>query len=135
MLYLHYFIVSGCKELDTSLGTITYDLDHKCNGVDYCTKTRANYKCFRGTILHGPNERVCLNDGTWSGDTKCELVGCSYLNTTPHGRILYRDSDEMRSIAAVYECEEGYSLIGNKTRICLPNEQWSGSAPMCMKCM
>ena len=32
---------------------------------------------------------------------------------------------------AVYECNDGYRIIGNRTRICQQNGTWSGNPPIC----
>ena len=32
---------------------------------------------------------------------------------------------------AAYSCEEGYTLVGDDTRKCQRNGQWTGSAPIC----
>ena len=33
---------------------------------------------------------------------------------------------------AVYSCDEGYELVGEQTRTCMSNSQWSGAAPTCL---
>ena len=32
---------------------------------------------------------------------------------------------------AAYSCEKGYTLVGDDTRKCQRNGQWTGSAPIC----
>ena len=32
---------------------------------------------------------------------------------------------------AIYTCDTGYKLIGENTRICQPNGNWTGSVPTC----
>ena len=32
---------------------------------------------------------------------------------------------------AEYSCNEGYVLVGDQTRTCMSNSQWSGAAPTC----
>ena len=32
---------------------------------------------------------------------------------------------------ALYDCDEGYKLVGNVMRICLLNFTWSGKDPVC----
>ena len=32
---------------------------------------------------------------------------------------------------AVYECNDGHRIIGNRTRICQQNGTWSGNRPIC----
>ena len=32
---------------------------------------------------------------------------------------------------AVYSCEDGYELVGDQTRTCMSNSQWSGQTLSC----
>lgn len=32
---------------------------------------------------------------------------------------------------AMYICDPGYELVGEETRVCLPNGSWSGEEPAC----
>ena len=34
---------------------------------------------------------------------------------------------------ALYECDEGFKLVGNKQRNCQANELWSGKVPVCTR--
>lgn len=33
---------------------------------------------------------------------------------------------------ATYFCNEGFVLVGNKTRVCQANSEWSGEEPICV---
>ena len=32
---------------------------------------------------------------------------------------------------ADYSCDEGFELVGERTRVCMNDSQWSGEAPEC----
>ena len=34
---------------------------------------------------------------------------------------------------ATYECDAGFELVGDETRDCQSNSQWSGEAPICRR--
>ena len=55
---------------------------------------------------------------------------CPSLGELMNGRIV---TTEVLStgVEAIYECNKGYDIIGNVTRICLEDGTWSGAAPVC----
>ncbi len=34
---------------------------------------------------------------------------------------------------ASYECGDGFALVGNQSRVCLDNGEWSGEEPQCIR--
>ena len=32
---------------------------------------------------------------------------------------------------AVYSCEDGFELVGDMTRVCMNNSEWTGQTPSC----
>ena len=92
------------------------------------------YTCLVGYDVAGEPERVYLNNGTWSGS----VPSCVNSNTTdcgfPDVPLLSSanfDDITIRSVA-MYSYVEGYMLLGNQSRTCLPNGEWSGGTPVCV---
>ena len=38
-----------------------------------------------------------------------------------------------RGDMATYSCNAGFELVGNSTRVCGDDGEWSGEAPMCIR--
>ena len=56
-------------------------------------------------------------------------VRCSSLSDPSNGRVNQRGNEP--GDRATYICNSGYNLVGQSTRTCQNNGQWSGSAPTC----
>lgn len=90
------------------------------------------YSCLEGFKLVGEAERVCLNNGSWSGDTpSCvAITGCGFPDVPLLG--LADTEDITVGSVTMYSCEEGYMILGNVNRTCLSNGEWSGETPVCV---
>ncbi|XP_023234733.1 sushi, von Willebrand factor type A, EGF and pentraxin domain-containing protein 1-like [Centruroides sculpturatus] len=109
--------VSSIENGNVSVSTITF-------------LSEINYTCNSGYKLIGSNKRICLSNGSWSGNSPhCVLIKCSQPSSIPHGNVKW-DNLNYGGIA-MYECNTGYRLIGNVSRICQNNEHWSGLEPNC----
>lgn len=93
----------------------------------------AIYSCLEGYVLFGEMERVCLNNGTWSGSVpSCiEITGCGFPDVPLLGLIQLEDIT-IGSVAT-YSCDEGFMLLGNHNRTCLSTGEWSGETPDCVQ--
>ena len=93
----------------------------------------AIYNCFEGYNLIGERERVCLNNGTWSGSVPSCIVitDCGFPDAPLLGLIQL--DDIIIGSVATYSCEEGFMLLGNQNRTCLANGEWSGVTPACVQ--
>ena len=58
-------------------------------------------------------------------------INCEILDNPNNGRVEF-NSIAVRS-QANYFCNPGYQLIGESTRICEVNGEWSGQAPFCQR--
>ena len=56
-------------------------------------------------------------------------VDCGGLPAPSNGRITVTASTFGGK--ATYNCDTGYDLIGNTSRMCAANGDWTGSAPTC----
>ena len=93
----------------------------------------AIYSCLEGYNLIGETERVCLNNGAWSGSVpSCiAITDCGFPDVPPLGLIQIEDI--VIGSVATYGCDEGFMLLGNQNRTCLSNGEWSGDTPDCVQ--
>ncbi|XP_067882802.1 complement factor B-like isoform X2 [Heterodontus francisci] len=99
------------------------------------------YLCPEGKRAYPVSWRVCTRSGEWSPlrniygeharSPKClpyTCVGPTYLaNGFFHPRqIRYAVNETIE-----FECNQGFSLFGSKSRTCLPNGRWSGRTTVC----
>ena len=57
------------------------------------------------------------------------VVDCGDLSPPPYGNVTLNST--LYQSLAVYYCSYGYDLIGNSSRYCQANGQWSGEEPIC----
>ncbi|XP_059474921.1 sushi, von Willebrand factor type A, EGF and pentraxin domain-containing protein 1-like isoform X2 [Neocloeon triangulifer] len=110
-------------------------------GDCYTYSCRISYHCAVGYELQGGRpERVCQNDGSWYPKevpmcvrTPCfscsPAVQCPTPENPTNGKAIYT-SCAYNSVVS-YECKQGFRLIGDSTRRCGPDRQWSGEPPAC----
>lgn len=85
------------------------------------------YKCDHWFKLHGPEQRACTADGTWSDVAPtCVPTPCSISETLEHGTI------HSSPPVALFTCNRGHRLFGPKVLRCHDNGTWSGRAPTCV---
>lgn len=56
-------------------------------------------------------------------------VDCGKLNPPQYGQVDFQSTSFQSR--AIYSCFNGFQLIGERTRICQADGQWSGEAPIC----
>ncbi|KAB5530866.1 hypothetical protein PHYPO_G00134270 [Pangasianodon hypophthalmus] len=96
----------------------------------YSFQTTVSYTCNPGYYLLGTSTLTCQGDGTWDRSLpKCLLVLCDHPSMPPYTQI----SGERRTVGSVirYSCMGQRAIVGNTTRVCQLNGQWSGSPPHC----
>ena len=57
------------------------------------------------------------------------VVDCGSLASPKFGQVVI--SGTTFGSTATYSCQKGYILVGDSTRVCQVNGQWSGDAPTC----
>ncbi|XP_065845035.1 complement receptor type 2-like isoform X2 [Oscarella lobularis] len=88
-----------------------------------------HYECQAGFALQGHSKRKCLPEGKWSGPLPlCKNVSCTKLLAPLNGRIAKYDIDNI-----TFSCFDGYDMIGADQLVCMPNGQWNGKAPRCIR--
>lgn len=93
----------------------------------------ASYECDKNFILDGVSRRLCQEDGTWSNEMPvCREVTCDNPEISENLIIEPLTSNGIGSTLQ-YKCPKGRTMIGNETRSCMINGQWSGKAPFCKR--
>uniref|UniRef100_A0A672PDF8 Complement factor b, like n=1 Tax=Sinocyclocheilus grahami TaxID=75366 RepID=A0A672PDF8_SINGR len=98
----------------------------------YYVNDTTHYSCNSGYDFRGSGTRVCQANGKWSGGTpvcgrnsdNCPDPGVP-AGCTREGHRFNIDDKVM------YRCENKWTLIGSKERVCQENGQWSGTEPQC----
>ncbi|XP_067112326.1 CUB and sushi domain-containing protein 2 [Osmerus mordax] len=96
----------------------------------YTFQTSVSYSCNPGYYLLGTSTFSCQGDGTWDRSLpKCLLVLCERPSMPPYAQI----SGDRRTVGSVirFSCIGQRSVVGNTTRMCQLDGQWSGSLPHC----
>lgn len=124
----------------------------------YSFQTTVSYRCNPGYYLLGTSSISCQGDGTWDRSLpKClcksrfealsfpfaiqtpasqpsitpiwTVVLCDRPSVPPYAQI----SGDRRTVGSVirYSCISQRAIIGNTTRMCQLDGQWSGSPPHC----
>ncbi|KAM3842919.1 CUB and sushi domain-containing protein 1-like, partial [Diretmus argenteus] len=96
----------------------------------YSFQTTVSYRCNPGYYLLGTSSISCHGDGTWDRSLpKCLLVLCDHPSMPPYAQI----SGDRRTVGSVirFSCIGQRTIIGNTTRMCQLDGQWSGSLPHC----
>lgn len=102
----------------------------RCNDGDKYQST-CNFKCKSGYELVGTRDRICQEDGKWSGTQPlCNLVHCGALKAMANGFMRCSDHFNYNSLCR-FSCQEGYELVGSDERECLITKNWSGEEPVC----
>ncbi|CAH1248696.1 CSMD1 [Branchiostoma lanceolatum] len=88
--------------------------------------------CKEGFDLTGGDfMRTCQPDQTWSGiEPTCERKACLDLPVPLHGN---KTGGNLYGNVVTFTCAAGYDLIGDSTRTCQGNSQWSGTQPSCSR--
>ena len=88
------------------------------------------YMCNEGHELSGLEVRRCLANLTWEGEEPlCSPVNCGIPVSAENGKVEYEDT--LFQATAIYSCNTGYILGGDRTRTCTKEKKWSGEVPVC----
>ncbi|KAG8448377.1 hypothetical protein GDO86_015460 [Hymenochirus boettgeri] len=93
--------------------------------------TQCHLSCDQGFRLIGQISVQCLSTRRWSGFAHCRRILCHVLPAIQFGS--YQCSAGVsESSRCDYSCALGYTLEGDRSRICTENQQWSGGEPVCV---
>ncbi|XP_053463900.1 C4b-binding protein alpha chain-like [Nycticebus coucang] len=121
----------GCKELCCPIPNLkTGEIIHhrksrRSNDCVYFYGDEVSYTCSLGDKFSA----VCQPDGTWSPQTPACDGSCNIPPIIAHGHHTGVQTS-MFSLYTTYECEEGYTLVGEAKLSC-HSSRWSPSPPQC----
>ncbi|XP_037075251.1 LOW QUALITY PROTEIN: CUB and sushi domain-containing protein 1-like [Pollicipes pollicipes] len=91
----------------------------------------AQYKCNTNFKMAGLGRRLCLENGTWSGQPPvCNEIVCGEPERPGEVLAVVTTGHRVGDTAS-YNCGKGRQLIGQATRTCLDTGFWGGVVPTC----
>ena len=60
------------------------------------------------------------------------VVDCNNLPDPTNGQVSHTAGTTFGQ-TATYDCDAGYGLVGDSTRMCQATGMWSGSSPTCQR--
>ncbi|XP_076822017.1 uncharacterized protein LOC143468587 [Clavelina lepadiformis] len=103
----------------------------------YLVGHQVTFQCSPGQRFLGDSVQTCMEDGQWSGlNAICDLIDdesrCPHPGVPINGNLLTRSNFTVGAMVE-FECDEGYSMIGDRQQECFYFLQWSdGGAPKCI---
>ncbi|XP_019647923.1 PREDICTED: LOW QUALITY PROTEIN: sushi, von Willebrand factor type A, EGF and pentraxin domain-containing protein 1-like [Branchiostoma belcheri] len=89
------------------------------------------YSCDSGYELYGTSTQICQAAQTWSAtQPRCDRKPCLTLDPPLNGKV---NGSNLYGDTVTFTCNVGFELLGDQTRICQDNQQWSGTQPYCQK--
>ncbi|KAF7653230.1 hypothetical protein LDENG_00085810 [Lucifuga dentata] len=87
--------------------------------------------CTEGhTPQFGPRKIVCTTSGKWTTTRfMCIPKNCPYPEPVQNGELYYEDTIYRSTVN--YTCNEGYTMTGANSTVCLASGTWSSPAPEC----
>ncbi|XP_078575446.1 sushi, von Willebrand factor type A, EGF and pentraxin domain-containing protein 1-like isoform X3 [Branchiostoma floridae x Branchiostoma japonicum] len=102
----------------------------RISGSSYEFNHTLEYKCNTGYVLNGTDERTCLASGEWSDKIPfCQPVNCGQPDSIENGIMIGISLTYQSDVQ--YHCEQGYTLVGESSRVCQANGRWGGDVPYC----
>ncbi|XP_063372813.1 sushi, von Willebrand factor type A, EGF and pentraxin domain-containing protein 1 isoform X1 [Cydia amplana] len=91
---------------------------------------RATYSCRENHTLVGDVERVCGDEGLWTGSApKCLFDWCP--EPPPVSGAVVTVGGHKAGSLATYSCQNGFILFGQPSVTCTLGGSWSGTPPSC----
>lgn len=108
-------------------------LSHPINGKVISSQRRlhdvANYECDRHFNLSGNNERICQEDGSWSGDVPtCKEITCFDPGELQYVRVIPQKTSHKAGDLVIFKCKYAFHQTSSK---CLESGEWSKRPPLC----
>lgn len=103
-----------------------------CSNKRYA-QSRCQVTCDEGRRLDGIMESYCQDNGKWSHPLPtCERILCPPRGTVMNGVVACTAGVEIGSSCSA-TCDNGFTLAGAATSVCLPTGEWSEPLPKCVR--
>uniref|UniRef100_A0A8C4EHT4 Sushi domain-containing protein n=1 Tax=Dicentrarchus labrax TaxID=13489 RepID=A0A8C4EHT4_DICLA len=87
--------------------------------------------CAKGYQVIGSSYKQCYSVG-WTGRAKCQIVTCRAPDGVTNGKNNWDSSDEPKYGEIIhYDCDEGYTLVGNDEITCSETGEYDSQPPEC----
>lgn len=88
-------------------------------------------KCSEGFQLVGSPFVFCLRTSKWelAKLPTCKIIKCNPLRTPTNGRLMLTKISYKGQ--ARFTCDDGFSLVGKETIMCMATGNWSNEVPVC----
>ncbi|XP_076814212.1 sushi, von Willebrand factor type A, EGF and pentraxin domain-containing protein 1-like isoform X2 [Clavelina lepadiformis] len=107
----------------------------------YCDnryRSTCQFFCDEGYDLLGDENVVCGIDGTWNtpdGEAAqlptCQIRYCPSLAVPEKASKLCSKEDSSFQTLCTFECQEGFAVVGSRSRYCQSNTEWDGTTSNC----
>ncbi|KAM6949553.1 LOW QUALITY PROTEIN: sushi, von Willebrand factor type A, EGF and pentraxin domain-containing protein 1 [Aplochiton taeniatus] len=89
------------------------------------------YTCLPGYNMKGDSVQTCQGDGNWSGfQPECVVgQGCNSPKDVVNGKVQEHSLSNGRALE--FQCEKGYTLVGDHLVVCTGEGMWSSAFPTC----
>ncbi|XP_045547699.1 complement decay-accelerating factor isoform X5 [Salmo salar] len=121
-----------CKKKDCGAPKEMPHLTYEFNKEGTLFGATARAICDKGYQVQGSSYRQCYATG-WSGRSRCEVVTCEEPIDIMNGMISEKPAKQFPEYGDViqYSCDEGYTLIGNKSIQCNEDGEYNSVLPEC----
>lgn len=87
------------------------------------------FQCNSGYFMSSSNIIECTENGWSAALPQCHPISCPIPIQIRHGTIIGDDYSYGSTIR--YECDEGHELVGETSRTCQENKEWTDTEPLC----
>ncbi|XP_077308733.1 E-selectin-like isoform X2 [Lithobates pipiens] len=123
--------VVTCPEINgTDHGSMT------CSHVNgnFTYLSNCHFNCSDGYVLVGSENLSCTKDGDWGAHVPhCKEIQCKRPEVPLNGVIRCSNDSEILTDKSMcnFSCNDGFSLVGSTSVICMTPGQWTEEPPKC----
>ncbi|XP_053399292.1 CUB and sushi domain-containing protein 3-like [Mercenaria mercenaria] len=109
------------------------DVDGVADGINTIatngTTSTIDFTCNTGFTLNGDSQITCDENGMWSANIP-QCVSCDEIVAPASGSFVISSNGTVSTVS--YNCDTGYNIVGDETRSCTANGQWTSGTPECV---
>nr|XP_060630360.1 P-selectin-like [Anolis sagrei ordinatus] len=101
---------------------------------DFAYNSTCDFSCEDGFQLNGSKTLHCNAAGQWSSHVPfCQGVQCQPLQALAHGNssCFHIHGEFQYQSNCTFNCDEGFSLLGEGMILCTARGQWTNATPVC----